>query len=278
MTSDAIQKYVGRNQKYTGCINQQRCEEINATFGWDVDTSAGQPLAQLSHWCAFSPIVPTDELGTDGHPHKGGFLPDLGLERRMWASGSLEFLQPLHVNETLTRSATIEKIDEKGSRMAFVTVSHEIHGENGLAIRESQNIVYLEMPEKFDPPTKLPMPEKLVFQNRLAMPSTRLFRFSAITFNAHRIHYDLPYAQDVEKYPGLVVHGPLQAMSLAKAASEYAKTELTSFQFRGIHPSFHFDDLAVCAEAQTADNALSLYTGVPDGHQTMQAKATWQEG
>ena len=278
MSSDANQKYVGRQQKDTGCISQQRCEEINATFGWDVNAGSGHPLAQLSHWCAFSPVVPTDDLGADGHPHKGGFLPDLGLERRMWASGSLEFLQSLHVNETLTRSATIEKIDEKVGRMAFVTVSHEIHGENGLAIRESQNIVYLAMPEKFDPPAKRPMPEKFVFQNRLSMPSTRLFRFSSITFNAHRIHYDLPYAQDVEKYPGLVVHGPLQAMFLAKAASEYAKTELRSFEFRGIHPALHFDDLAVCAEEQTADNVLSLYVGVPNGHQTMQAQATWQEG
>ena len=278
MPSDAIQTYVGRHQKDTGRISQQRCEEINATFGWDIDANDGQPLVQLSHWCAFSPVVPTDELGIDGHPHKGRFLPDLGLERRMWASGSLEFLKPLHVNETLTRSATIEKIDEKGGRMAFVTVSHEIHGENGVAIRESQNIVYLAMPEKFDPPAKRPIPEKLVFENRLEMPSTRLFRFSAITFNAHRIHYDLSYAQDVERYPGLVVHGPLQAMFLAKAASEYAKTELRSFQFRGIHPSFHFDDLAICAEQQTTENALSLYAGVPDGHQTMQAQATWQEG
>ncbi len=275
MTSDAAQKYVGHHQKHTGSISQQRFEEINSTFGWAVDASAGQPLAQLSHWCAFSPMVPTEDLGTDGHPHKGGFLPDLGLERRMWASGSLEFLQPLHVNEILTRSATIEKIDEKGGRMAFVTVSHEIHGENGLAIRESQNIVYLAMPKKFDPPVKRPMPEKWVFQNRLAMPSTRLFRFSSITFNAHRIHYDLPYAKDIEKYPGLVVHGPLQAMFLAKAAGEYAKAELRSFQFRGIHPAFHFDDLVVCAEEQTFNNTLSLYAGVPGGHQTMQAKATW---
>jgi 3-methylfumaryl-CoA hydratase len=182
------------------------------------------------------------------------------------------------VNEALTRCATIEKIDEKGGRMAFVTVSHEVHGENGLAIRESQNIVYLAMPEKFDPPAKRAMPEKLVFENHLAMPSTLLFRFSAITFNAHRIHYDLPYAQDIEKYPGLVVHGPLQAMFLAKAASDQAKTELRSFQFRGIHPAFHFDDLAVCAEQPTSDNSLSLYAGVPAGHQTMQAQATWQKG
>ncbi|MFZ9073912.1 MAG: FAS1-like dehydratase domain-containing protein [Paracoccaceae bacterium] len=278
MKDQIVENYVGRNLSETGAISAQRCSEIFATFGWQGETTVGSVLPQLCHWCAFSPVVSTDELGEDGHPGKGAFLPDLGLERRMWASGRLEFLQDLHVGEVLTRSATIEKVDIKegtSGKMAFVTVAHEVSGQNGLAIRESQSIVYLAMPKSFEPPAKRPMPQDKVFEHRYAMPTTRLFRFSAITFNAHRIHFDLPYAQEVEKYPGLVVHGPMQAMLLAKASTDHAQKALTQFSFRGVHPCFHFDDLALCAEATADGDGLNLFAGVPGGHQTMQAKANW---
>ena len=235
-------------------------------------------LPQLSHWCAFSPVVATGDLGIDGHPGKGMFLPDLGLERRMWASGKLEFLKPLHVEEKLNRHLVIEKVDVKegsSGSMAFVTVVHQVSGEDGLAIRESQSIVYLSMPKTFEPPIKRLMPKNPLFEHRFKMPSTQLFRFSAITFNAHRIHFDLPYAMEVEKYPGLVVHGPMQAMLLAKAATEFAGKHLRQFQFRGVHPCFQFDDLAVCAEPQSEHGRLQMFAGVPGGNQTMQADAYW---
>ena len=165
MKEQVAQEYVGRNLTETGLISTQRCAEIFATFGWTGGTTIGAILPHLCHWCAFSPVVPTDNLGTDGHPGKGTFLPDIGLERRMWASGKLEFLQKLHVGEILTRNATIEKVDIKegsSGKMAFVTVAHEVSGERGLAIRESQSIVYLAMPDTFEPPAKRPMPEKKI--------------------------------------------------------------------------------------------------------------------
>ena len=278
MKDQLVQDYVGRSMFERGCISSQRCAEISATFGWKEKPIDGAVLPQLSHWCAFSPVVDTSDLGIDGHPGKGMFLPDLGLERRMWASGKLEFLKPLHVQEKLNRHVVIKNIDVKegsSGRMAFVTVAHEVAGEDGLAIRETQSIVYLSMPKSFEPPMKRSMPTLLAFEHCFKMPTTRLFRFSAITFNAHRIHFDLPYAVDVEKYPGLVVHGPMQAMLLAKAASEYAKTPLRKFQFRGVHPCFHFDDLAVCAEPPSQYGLLHMFAGVPGGHQTMQADAHW---
>ena len=276
MKDPVAQEYVGRNLTETGVISTQRCAEIFATFGWTSETNNGAILPQLCHWCAFSPVVPTDDLGKDGHPDKGTFLPDLGLERRMWASGKLHFLRDLHVGESLTRTATIEKIDIKdgsSGKLAFVTVAHEVSGECGLAIRESQSIVYLAMPKFFEPPVKRPMPKSNVFERRYAMPTTRLFRFSAITFNAHRIHFDLPYAKEVEKYPGLVVHGPMQAMILAKSAAEHARKSMSKFSFRGVHPCFHFDDLLVCGVED--EDSLNLFAGVPRGHQTMQAQANW---
>ena len=278
MIDQIEQDYVGRQITEYGAISKQRYSEILATFGWKRRTMESDLLPQLCHWCAFSPIVATDELGEDGHPDKGSFLPDLGLKRRMWASGKLKFIKSLHVDEELTRIAVIEKVELKegsSGRMAFVTVSSKVSGENGLAISESQNIVYLDMPKTFEPPAKQAMPELCIFKQRFFMPSTRLFRFSAITFNAHRIHFDLPYAQDVEKYPGLVVHGPMQAMILAKAASEYSRKPLRSFQFRGVHPCFHFDDFVICAEPPNEVGSLSMFAGVCNGHQTMKAKATW---
>ena len=276
MNDQVAQECIGRNMTETGLISTQRCAEIFATFGWTGDIAIGAILPQLCHWCAFSPVVPTDNLGADGHPGKGTFLPDIGLERRMWASGKLEFLQNLHVGENLTRSATIEKVDIKdgsSGKMAFVTVEHEISGEKGLAIREYQSIVYLAMPKIFEPPAKRPMPENNIFERRYAMPTTRLFRFSAITFNAHRIHFDLPYTKEIEKYPGLVVHGPMQAMILAKSAADHRQKSLSKFSFRGVHPCFHFDDLSVCAEGE--GDYLNLFAGVPGAHQTMQAQAKW---
>ena len=278
MDGSAAQSYVGRKLTEVGEISTQRCAEICATFGWDDDVALGGVLPQLAHWCAFSPVVATEKLGSDGHPAKGAFLPDLGLERRMWASGSLQFLKALHVGERLERRMTIEKVDIKeGSTgtMAFVTVDHDVLGEDGLAIKETQNIVYLAMPKSFNPPPKKPMLETFVFEKTHPMPSTRLFRFSAITFNAHRIHFDLPYAQDVEQYPGLVVHGPMQAMIIARETSLHAKKPLTHFDFRGVHPCFHFDDFTVRAEQGDETNQLSIAGGVLGGHRTMQAKARW---
>ena len=159
--------------------------------------------------------------------------------------------------------------------MIFVRVAHETFEGDQLCIEETQDIVYLNIPEVFVPPKAKPVPTAPDLYEPMPVSEALLFRFSAITFNAHRIHYDLPYAQSVEKYPGLIVHGPLQAMMLLRAAMRHIGRRVREFQFAGIHPMFHFDDIHLFGE--TTEDGMNLCTGVADGHQGMRAKTVWED-
>ncbi|WP_425039715.1 FAS1-like dehydratase domain-containing protein [Primorskyibacter sp. S187A] len=276
-----LQAWVGREEVIEGCVSAR------AVGDWLVTVSDGEAdippegavAPQLAHWIAFNPQAPMAELAEDGHPRLGDFLPPVGLPRRMWAGGSLHFKQPLHVGERLTRRSRLHAIEEKTgrtSRMVFVTVDHEISGDNGVAITERQDIVYLPFPETFTPPKPVPAPERPDGETRFAISTPRLFRYSAVTFNAHRIHYDLPYAQGVEKLPGLVVHGPMQATALLHYAERFTGQTPSAFRFRSIHPMFHDDDLRLLALYETP-NTLSLSTAAArGGHVGMQATASWE--
>ena len=158
--------------------------------------------------------------------------------------------------------------------MVFVTVGHQTYGPEGLAVTEEQDIVYVAMPDRFSPPPPQPAPEGALWREAVAMDSVRLFRFSALTFNAHRIHFDLPYAQEVEKYPGLVVHGPMQAMLLVAAAIRHRGAAPASFRFRGLRPLFH-DDRVTLAGWPEADGRQVLAVVNGDGLMTMQAEIGW---
>lgn len=272
-----LQSWVGRSEESLGTISEETAGQLAATFGGGTAQS-GAPLPNLAHWCAFTPKAPMSELGSDGHPKLGGFLPDVGMPRRMWAGGALEFVAPLHVGSQLSRRSTITSIAQKEGAtgpMVFVTVTHELSENGALAVREIQDIVYLEIPDVFSPPPVKPTPTDSDLVKPTSVNEAMLFRFSAVTFNAHRIHYDLPYAKSVEKYPGLVVHGPLQAMLLIQAATEYSNRTPRTFSFRGIHPMFHFDDLHVFGT--NTENGMMLCTGLVCGHQGMQAKIVWED-
>lgn len=269
----------GRTKTETGGITPLMAAQIHATLGSPrhAPPATGDALPPLWHWCAFPPTAPMAELGRDGHPATGGFLPRLGLDRRMWAGGSLTFYAPLRVGEVLEQRSAIRSVvekDGKAGRMVFVTVDHAIYGERGLAVEERQDIVYLAIPESYAPPGKLPVPDKPVLHSVAPMSETLLFRYSAITFNAHRIHYDLSYAQQVEHYPGLVVHGPLQATLLMQAACDHMGRRPVQFDFRGVHPMFHGEALDIMA-TEDEDGSLTLCTG-QNGHQGMQATAIWE--
>ena len=243
-----------------------------------LDTRAPETtLPLLWHWLYFLPLAPASEIGPDGHPRRGGFLPPITLPRRMWAGGRLVFHDAPRIGEAITRTSTILKIAEKAGKagpMAFVTVRHEIATPRGLAVTEEQDIVYLEMPTAFTPPAPTPLPDGLAFDDVRVIDPVLLFRFSALTFNAHRIHYDRTYAHDVEKYPGLVVHGPLQAMLLMGVAMEkYPGRIVARFDFRAVRPLFDFDTVRVCGKAR--ENGLELFTANGDGHVSMQAQLTF---
>lgn len=268
----------GKQSTSTGCVTAQSAALIAATLRSDLDDAPGdgEALPPLWHWCAFPQSVPYCDLASDGHPPLGAFLPPVPLSRRMWASGRLTFHAPLHVGDILTRTSTLRAVSDKSTPdrpMVFVTVDHAISGPKGVVIEEQQTIVYQDIAPVFTPPAKRPMPDTARHASTQTVDSPRLFRFSAITFNAHKIHYDRPYARDVEHYPDLVIHGPLQAMLLMQVAVDTHGTPPTGFEFRGVHPMFLGADLDLMACDHT-EGCLQLYSG-QSGHQGMQARANW---
>ncbi|MEL6914710.1 MAG: MaoC family dehydratase N-terminal domain-containing protein [Pseudomonadota bacterium] len=270
------QAWVGRVREATGTLSEAEAARIAATLGTPTPRR-GDVLPPLWHWFAFPDVVEEAELAEDGHPRRGAFLPPLPLRRRMWAAGALEFRAPARVGEALTCRSTILSVAEKGSParpMAFVTLEHEVRGPGGLVARERQTLVYLDIPETFTPPAKRAMPGAPDAQRSEAVSAATLFRFSAVTFNAHRIHYDADYTRAVERYPGLVIHGPLQALKLMAFACDRRGRAPSHFEFRGVHPMFLGAnlDLAACEDG---DGGLRLVAG-QDGHQGMTATAIWE--
>lgn len=211
------------------------------------------------HWCLCLPEAATAELGPDGHPRRDiadSFLPSIPLPRRMWASSSVEFLAPIPVGVEVTRTSTIADIAAKSGgsgQLVFVTVEHVTRVGGIAAVREKQSIVYREAtnaapaflaPRSGDAPVDAgEWPE----QRMLTPSEPLLLRFSALTFNAHRIHYDLPYARDEEGYAGLVVHGPLTATFLLNHATAVLGTPVRSFSFHGASPAFCGEPLTLAA-------------------------------
>jgi 3-methylfumaryl-CoA hydratase len=274
-----LSSWINRSEISSGGLSEMAAQMAHAVLGVKgaQPPRAGDPLPALWHWFGFPPLCPMAGLGEDGHPCLGGIMPPVRLNRRMWAGGALEFLAPLHIGERLSRETRIANVTEKSGaagEMVFVTLEHEISGENGLAVREQQDIVYLQIPDRFRAPKPIAAPAEAV-RERIEVSTALLFRYSAITFNAHRIHYDLPYTRDVEHYPDLVVHGPLQANLLFDMATRHRGRAPAMFSFRGVHPVFASDTLEVAA-TKTTDAEWSLCTIAQGTHQGMQASAIWE--
>jgi 3-methylfumaryl-CoA hydratase len=274
--------WVGRTEEAWGKLTPQLAGMLKAALGHpksiDRDTRCSALLPRLWHWAAFPEFVPLAELGEDGHPKLGRFLPPLAFKRRMWAAGRLSFHGSLRIGERLRRTSVIKAVTPKSGGtgdMVFVTVAHEIEGETGAFIEEEQDIVYLHIPERYTPPRPVPEIEAPDFDETVPVNEARLFRFSAATYNAHRIHYDLPYAQEVEKYPALVTHGPMQAIMLVDAATRHAGEAPKRFRFRGVHPMFHDHDLRLQGKRQPGGRVMTLGTAAPGGYLGMTAEAGW---
>ena len=277
--SEDFTPWVGRTETLTDTLDPARTNALTAAIsgalGHATPLPPGAPLPLLHHWLYFWNVAPPSGLGPDGHPAKGGFLPPVPLPRRMWAGGRLTFHAPLLVGETVTKTSTILKIEAKSGKsghLTFVTVRHDLTGAAGLAITEEQDIVYKEA-SLTGPP--MPAPDaptpQAPYLATLTPDPVLLFRYSALTMNGHRIHYDRPYAIAEEAYPALVVHGPLQATLLAALAAQSLPTPLKTFTFRGQTPAFDGPSLHICGEP-TADGA-TLWT-TQGGIKNMVATAT----
>ena len=261
--SEDFSSWIGKQETVSDVLEPARSNALRAALGDPAPLQAGDALPQLHHWLYFWNVQPPAGLGTDGHPAKGGFLPPVPLPRRMWAGGRLKFLQPLRLGDTVTKTSTIRKVEAKSGKsgnLVFVTVEHQLTGPDGLAIVEEQDLVYREAaaPGSIRAPERAVEPAHAPWRRDLEADTVLLFRYSALTMNGHRIHYDLPYARDEEAYPALVVHGPLQATLLAELAVRELGRPLASFDFRGQVPAFGPRTLHVCGEP--TEMGASLWT------------------
>lgn len=275
MNIDHLRTWIGRQDRASEVLSPQLAQRFLATLGPGGQVQIGDPAPLLIHLCLAPPVAPMDSLGRDGHPAKGGFLPPVPLPRRMWAGGAFDFHRQPRIGEELTRISTIRNVVAKQGRtgqLCFVTVEHQISANDRLLITEQQDIVYREeatdVTAKAEPPTAPQGAE----QRSISPTPTLLFRYSALTFNGHRIHYDAPYAQKVEGYPGLVVHGPMLATLLCQFAADILGQEPTRFEFRSL--TTLFDDQPFTLHAAKTETGLDLWCARSGGPVAMQARAT----
>ncbi|UST52847.1 MaoC family dehydratase N-terminal domain-containing protein (plasmid) [Comamonadaceae bacterium OTU4NAUVB1] len=278
------QAWVGREERAVAAIAPEAVAALAATLDRPAPR-AGDALPPGWQWLFFNPVAAQAELGDDGHPVRTpqGFLPPLALPRRMWAGSRIRYLAPLPVGATATRVSRIERVTPKAGRsggMCFVTVTHRIASAGRDRIVEEQDIVYREASSAAVASTTPAAPaapdavaEPARWRRALRPDPVLLFRYSALTFNGHRIHYDRPYAREVEHYRDLVVHGPLTATLLqALARDAWPGRTLDAFDFKGLQPLFVDEPLALCADPDGADR-LALRALAPDGATAMRATA-----
>lgn len=274
---DHLRRWIGTEEAADDMLTPGLASRFSATLGLPAqEYRTGVAAPRLIHFCLAQPIVPTSTLAEDGHPARGGFLPPVPLPNRMWAGSDIIFAGDLIVGEEVRRVSRISDVAVKPGRtgtLCFVTVDHRITGASGGSINDRQTIVYREATSAPARPAET-APAGSTVQSIDPQP-TLLFRYSALTFNAHRIHYDHPYATEVEGYPGLVVHGPLQAtLLLHLAASEQGGRAPDGFTFKSVSPLYSNEALCLHAGPRTGDR-MDLWSARPDGPFAMQAQARW---
>ena len=268
-------EWVGREERREDVVDSSRASALSATLSAPGILKAGDRLPPLFHWIYFWEHRTPAETGSDGHGKKGGFLPPISAPRRMWASGKIEFLHDICIGDQIEKRSTISDIVEKDGRsgaLTFVNVQHELTRGSCLCLREQQVIVYRGQDRQSSSQRLPDTPRPANFNEKFAPDEITLFRYSALTLNSHRIHYDYPYATDIEGYEGLVVHGPLQATLLARLAERVSGEALCGFEFRGVAPAFCGELITLNAEKEAG--VIDLWAA-QDGAMTMKAKATF---
>jgi len=275
---DDFQAWIGRTEMTTDplcCVQTQSAQAMLDAPGPAL--MDGHALPPLWHWFYFLPRAPQAALDADGHPQRGGLLPPIPYPRRMFAGARLQLHRPLVIGTPAQREARIGNVvmkSGKSGRLAFVTVSNRFLQQGSLCVEEEQDIVYREPGGRVEAPASAAWPPVPAGSwTRLLQPDTRLlFRFSALTFNAHRIHYDRAYATEVEGYPGLVVHGPLTAVLLSELVRQSTARPMRAFSFRGVAPLFDHAPLRLVGILE-ADN-VALQAQGADGTAALLATAT----
>lgn len=280
-----LQSWQGRSETLQDLITPAPLRALSATLDRDdAEPVAGTELPPLWHWLFFLPHHRQSEIGPDGHAKRGGFLPPVPLPRRMWAGGRLHWHAPLRVGDAVRRVSTIASVTHKAGRtgdLLFVLVKHEVHNAHGLCLTEEHDIVYRPAAQPGDAaPAPLSAAQQVqpgtVWQREVVPDDVLLFRYSALTFNGHRIHYDRQYVTQVEGYPGLVVHGPLIATLLVDLVRRHSDRPMKRFEFKALRPTFECADqrhLGVSGQPDASGQHIRLWAQDHAGWLTMQASA-----
>lgn len=274
---EALRKWIGRSERREDFTAIAPFQALSAMLDREEPGPAlNDPIPPCGHWLYFLPIPRQSEIGPDGHPRRGGFLPPVPLPRRMWAGSQIDFLRPLLLGRHVWRTSTILDVTGKEGRtgaLVFVKVRHEIGDDDGVAVIEEQDLVYREAQLPGAGQAQGPFMTQTPQWSRTVTPDTGLlFRFSALTLNGHRIHYDRPYAIGVEHYPALVVHGPLVAtLLLDLLRQQMPHATVRHFAFRAVAPLFDTASFQVCGSVEDAKEGLRLWAQDRDSRLAMDA-------
>src|SRR5216110_129799 len=281
ITNADLSSWIGKTETVTDSVTATPYAALSATLDRAPERPpVGTPLPLLWHWLYFLPLYRQSEVGPDGHAKRGGFLPPVPLPRRMWAGSQFEFSRPPRVGDHITRVSTIAEVTEKPGRtgpLVFVKVRHEIRAndERLPAIVEFHDIVYREAAKPDDAaPAPKAAPSDNPWQRHWVPDDVLLFRYSALTFNGHRIHYDRKYVTEVEGYPGLIVHGPLIATLLVDLVRRRLPTgDVATFRFKAVRPTFDLNPFRVNGQLQDDGKTIRLWAQDHEGWLTMDATA-----
>lgn len=277
---DYLRSWVGKTEQVDDLIAPSKVAALAATLDRDDPAPrTGDALPPPWHWTLCLPAARQSAIGPDGHPARGGFLPPVPLPRRMWAGGRLSFPQPLRVGEAVQRRSRVMSVEHKSGRsgeLVFVLVRHEFHGAAGLCVTEEHDIVYRDMPGAVSPvPTYANSPTGAPWERTIVADDVLLFRYSALSFNGHRIHYDRRYVTEVEGYPGLIVHGPLIATLLVDLLRRnLPDATISAIEFRAVKPVFDIVAFTVCGRPEADGKTVKLWTRDAEGHLTMDMTAS----
>jgi 3-methylfumaryl-CoA hydratase len=281
---ELLRQWIGRRETREDTVTAASATLLAATLDRGGPAlQPGDPLPPLWHWLYFLPVAQMSQVGIDGHPGRGGFLPPVSLPRRMWAASRIAFVSPLRIGETVRRISEVSDVqlkEGKSGSLVFVKLKHALTRRDGVAvIAEEQDIVYREDPRSGAPAAQVqPAPTGAVWVRTLRPDPVLLFRYSALTFNGHRIHYDKTYATETEGYPGLVVHGPLIATLLLEHLQKNLATHspvarITGFEFRAVRSAFEGRELTLCARPEADGTHVKVWAQDPDGGLCMDAQA-----
>lgn len=278
---DSYADWIGKQNSTEALVTAYQADALTATLDRDdAPFREGDPIPPGWHLFYIREVVKLRDTAPDGHPKRGDFLPPIDLPRRMWAGTVATYHKPIHVGERIRNVTTIESVTPKTGKtgqLVFLKLKHEIEGEDGVATTEIQDVVYREEAKPgASPPSPPPAPEDAVWSRTITPTPVLLFRFSALTMNSHRIHYDRQYVTEVEKYPGLLVHGPLTfTLLLDLFRQEMPDTPLKGFSVRAVSPLYDIHDFRVEGKPNEDGKSATLWALNHEGILAMIAKAEY---